>query len=236
MFFYRIKTKDVGWRSDFMVYAHLIPLICLSLDMLVNRIRMRFHHIVFMLMVTGVYFLEASNVGNYTQFHTGVYFDNLKFDCPQNYYFLFDNFPRSDGKVVYPPTLVINNKLMNGTCFDQFQKQYEQDLSCHQLTKFYCLTEETKNATVKANLEMHGYRPYNRWDNALFLTTAIVTLNILSFIICYVVHELKIGSSKPFPQNWSAFYKVPSEDKVQNDASSHHSDPLLSFDNSKKTQ
>ena len=109
VFYYRRHNDQQGWRSKYMLYVHVIPLICLSVDMMHNRIKMRFLHIVLMIMLLSVYILQASNIGGYLQYNTGAYFDNLKFDCPQNYHYLYDNFPQTDGQVVYQASEVIDN-------------------------------------------------------------------------------------------------------------------------------
>lgn len=68
-------------------------------------------------MILVVYFLLSINVGNYMPNNFGVYFDNLKYACDSNHYYLYDNFPSTDGSVVFPASKVINSNLHRGFCF-----------------------------------------------------------------------------------------------------------------------
>ena len=81
VFYYRIESGDSGWRTDFMVYAHVIPLVCLCFDMVLNRIRMRSSHVLFLILIMTIYLGLASNIGIYLCGNAGVYFDNLRFKC-----------------------------------------------------------------------------------------------------------------------------------------------------------
>lgn len=116
VFYYRLEN-DNDWRSDFMVYAHLVPLICLTMDMMFNRIRMRGYHIFYQIGFTGLYLLATLSSQYVTDYSIGVYHDNLNWFC-KNYYYQYDRYASTDGKDNFPASLVIDNDLKNGTCLD----------------------------------------------------------------------------------------------------------------------
>lgn len=142
MLYYRLESEpgrhSVDWRSDFMVYAHLVPLVCLCCDFMMNRIKMRGWHFLHNLGFTGLYFATAYfySALSYGQ---GVYGDNLRWVCTANQYYQYDKYASTDGTDHRPASLVIDNHLHDGTCRTyQPDAGTDRDLQCKMMSNFYC--------------------------------------------------------------------------------------------------
>lgn len=61
------------------MYATVLPLVCLSLDMVINKIKIKLGHIWFMAFINTVYFLYTIFV-QWKQ-NTPVYLENLNWFC-----------------------------------------------------------------------------------------------------------------------------------------------------------
>ena len=77
-----------GWRQRFVQYAHLIPALCLSLDMMMNKIKIRPQQAKYQIIFNILYFLMTFfSQLNYTH---PVYFNNLNWFGKTNFSYLID--------------------------------------------------------------------------------------------------------------------------------------------------
>jgi hypothetical protein len=86
--YFRTNTDQGDWRVSFMYYANIIPAACLLIDMLMNKIKIRFSHIKFNIIFTMIYLLCAMFFELKTK--RPVYEDNLNFFCKNNLSYIYD--------------------------------------------------------------------------------------------------------------------------------------------------
>jgi hypothetical protein len=87
---------DGSWRSHVLDLCHIIPLMLLCIDMLINKIRIpvRQLFITFWLIIiwlSTVYIYYLSGFGNYERQKFPIYQSNLNFECETNWSFLYAN-------------------------------------------------------------------------------------------------------------------------------------------------
>lgn len=198
--YYREKSDD-DWRKLFMIYAHLVPIACLSVDMLLNKIRMRPHHVIHQILLTVLYLATTFILHDSKK---AVYLDNLNWRCSANWYFQYDKYPTTGGIEYYESSQVID-KVMSGTCRSP-QENFQIDLvlDCQMLGRVYCpqvLDENDKNTVTEDDIKYfkeQGMVEWSPWDNAGFLAFVMILLGAISFLICCGIHRLKLGKSEPY--------------------------------------
>jgi hypothetical protein len=73
------RLPESQWREQIVMYATLVPLVCLCLDMMINKIKIKIGHYWFVVSINVLYFF-------YTMFvqwkqNTPVYLENLNWYC-----------------------------------------------------------------------------------------------------------------------------------------------------------
>lgn len=76
---YKVDDYTSDWRDKFMVYAQLVPAVCLLIDFTMNKIKIRMSHLKFLVIFHAFYF--ASTVFAEKVYMKPVLIDNLNWFC-----------------------------------------------------------------------------------------------------------------------------------------------------------
>lgn len=77
-----------NWRNDVVLLANILPLVCLLLDFIMNKIKMKLRHFWFVIIINACYLL----VTLFAQYNhrSPIYIDNLNWFCNYNLSYLYN--------------------------------------------------------------------------------------------------------------------------------------------------
>jgi len=187
-----------AWRERVVFWVQIIPAICLVLDMLLNKIKLKFGH-VWMCMALNVAYLFMT-IFYQLIYGKPVYFENLNWFCDYNLSFLYDTdkkislYETIEEKTIRHYSCNISDK---GNQIDWDSKTKE----CKEIfTSYYCPPSMLRNYAnyVVDTKNQQGKVEYNRFANCFLLVIIIFAVSFMFFSIFYLIHNIKLGSAKDF--------------------------------------
>ena len=182
--YFRTDSNKHDWRVAFMFYANVIPAACLMIDMLFNKIKIRFQHIKFNVIFTALYLFVAMCFELKTNYPA--YEDNLNFFCKHNLSYIYDK-----------STKAINQTIELTTCASWEKKDSNSDsgFGCKELSQTYFCN--VKGDDVNSLID-DGMSPYSFWKNCGLMITLMFVLGALIFLISYLFHRCKLCGARPY--------------------------------------
>lgn len=162
------------WRLHVIQLSHFLPMAFALLELLMNKIRIPWHHIFYNMFFTGLFML-ASYVTQILNDDIGAYLHRLNFDCDSEHSYLKSiNVTNSGGIDEHQISKNENNTCTARSHYDN--KSYE----CYGLYNFTCDPNSTTDLPV-----------FNDWYNRDGLLCFIFLCNAVCYIIFCLVHFFK---------------------------------------------
>lgn len=173
--------------------ATVFPAICLGLDMIMNKVYIRFFQIKFTIIINALYFLVSFVLQ--AEMRSPMYIDNLNFFCDKNQAFLYS----AESSIKGNAQEIIHKNLIYETC-ETWEKKFKQPAKgphvyCEPLTKTYYCNSKTDDLTGLKHL---GAVPYSPWKNCWLLITVVMIVSTLSFCLSYGMHLAKLCGVKGY--------------------------------------
>lgn len=117
-----VDYSDV-WRERVVLYAHILPLACLLLDMMINKIKIKMGHFWFVILINAIYLATTF----FFQLNHGfpVYLNNLNWFCDKNMSYLYNK----EDKQIY--------KTLRETPCEDKESKYAAIYTCVNMHKNY---------------------------------------------------------------------------------------------------
>ena len=159
------------------MYAHLIPAFCLTLDMLMNKIKIRPQQFKYQIFFNIFYFaMTFFSQLNYTH---PVYFNNLNWFGQSNFSYLVDE------KNNYHIDQTINPVPCNFWMANKATAAELKQYTCHELIKSYWCDK-------KGEVNEHKLPPYSMWTNCFLFVTTVFVVSLAIFGLNYLIHKAKL--------------------------------------------
>lgn len=193
------KTDDtMTWRERVVMAAHVLPALCLLVDMSINKIKIKLGHFWFAL-ATMLGYLVTTVFTQYI-YVTPHYIHNLNWFCNANMSYLYEKESRR-----------IQQTLRVYECKKPWEDQ--STVSCGNYFKgqavgYYCPAALLNDAKyfVESDFKGAGYYVYSRWKNCWLFVTVFLVGGVLFWFLMYYCHRCKLGSTMAF---------VPKTQRVQ---------------------
>jgi hypothetical protein len=154
------------------------------MDMAMNKIRIPWTHVAWVILLTSFYFL-ISYVGQIIQSDEAVYFHKLNWNCQVDCSYM-QELDDSSQKIANHTTKACDQRdpaeLANGT------------YACRPLYDYYCdlahkfVYDPELSHPLDLNLDQG---PYNHYTHRNFFVASVFGMNIVSFLVLCLVHHLK---------------------------------------------
>ena len=87
--FYYKTNNDEDWRFALIKLSHIVPIAWVCFEMILNKIRIPWHHFIYNMIVTGVYFF-VSYLSQILNQEYAVYQYRLNWNCIKNFSYLIN--------------------------------------------------------------------------------------------------------------------------------------------------
>ena len=87
--FYYKKDEITNWRFTLIDLSHIVPAAWIGIEMLLNKIRIPWHHFIYNMVITGIYFF-VSYLSQILNQDYAVYQQRLNWNCITNFSYLIN--------------------------------------------------------------------------------------------------------------------------------------------------
>lgn len=151
--------------------AHVLPACAVLLDMMMNRIRIPWHHIVYNIVFVTLYLFGTYMYEIYDGFEA-IYPHSLNWNCKYDFSFLY-----------YRESKIIETRTIKALPCSE-NHSYLGPLTCQTLYPYYCHVPDKEYSITKE---------YSSWTNRNLFIASIYTITVLTFLISWLVHKFKAG-------------------------------------------
>ena len=85
--FYTRNAEEISYRFKAIKISHVLPLVAFAVDMLINKIRIPWHHAIYTVILTVLYFL-VTYIGQIISDDVAVYYYDLNWNCAADFTYL----------------------------------------------------------------------------------------------------------------------------------------------------
>lgn len=171
-----------------------MPLACLMIDMLINKVRMK-QNFFLQLIFLFIYFMITAGVEQSMGMPT--YPENLNWFCSKKESLLVD---KSTGVVsmTFPDRTCAEIKEIKKDKQQATEALVYKNKACEPIYQhIYCGSE----ANVKHPITGKLMTKWSIWGNALLFVLVVVILHLSSYLLCRLIHQLKTCCDNPSAQD-----------------------------------
>lgn len=85
--YYTRNANENSYRFRTIEFSHTLPLIAFGIDMVMNKVRMPWYHVIYTILLTGVY-LFVTYIGQIISDDVAVYYHDLNWNCAADFTYL----------------------------------------------------------------------------------------------------------------------------------------------------